>query len=122
MKTLWQVNARDSAVSDVILRLVAEQVPFGYTHYEHVDESPGLYCFWVRGTCLYVGMSTNLKKRLHSHCVAENNPILKEHFISYRNEIQLSLAYISVSVDKLCEFERQVISKLRPIANRRGNK
>lgn len=107
-------------VSDVSARLSSGMVPFGYTHYESVDESPGLYCFWVRGACLYVGMSTNLKKRLQSHCMAESNTILKQHFDVYKNEIDLSIVYVDGTVEQLCELERQAISKLHPIANRQG--
>lgn len=108
-------------MSDIASKLASDLVQLGYTYYEHVDESPGLYCFWIRGTCLYVGMSTNLKRRLQQHCSAEDNPILKDHFRSYSNEIKLSLVYRNASVDELRRLELQAISKLRPIANRSGN-
>ena len=120
-RTSWRANVRASAVSNISSELANSLVPFGYNSYEYVDESPGLYCFWVRGTCLYVGMSTNLKRRLQQHCMTEDNPILKDHFRSYSNEIKLSFVYRDVLVDELRRYESQAISKLRPIANRSGN-
>ena len=105
---------------DIASRLAKDPVPFGYRSYEHVAETPGLYCFWIRRACLYVGMSTNLKRRLQQHCTAEDNPILKDHFRVYSSEVRLSLAYRNVPVDELRKLESQAISKLHPIANRSG--
>ena len=118
MKILWQVNVRVFAVSDLLSELSRCHLSFGYRSYEQVDESPGIYCFWVRGKCLYVGMSTNLKRRLEQHCNSESNPILKNHFEAYRNEISLSFAYKNVSESELFKIESHTISILHPIANR----
>ena len=107
-------------MSDIASKLAKDPVPFGYRSYERVDEMPGLYCFWIRGACLYVGMSTNLKRRLQQHCTAEDNPILKDHFRVYSSEVRLSFACRDVPVDDLRRLESQAISKLRPIANRSG--
>lgn len=108
-------------MSDICSELASDLVPFGYNTHEYVNESPGLYCFWVRGACLYVGMSSNLKRRLQQHCTAEDNPILNDHFSSYNSEIRLSLVYRNVPADELRRLESRVISELRPIANRSGN-
>lgn len=108
-------------VSDIVSILTKDSVPFGYSSHESVNESPGLYCFWLRNACLYVGMSTNLKRRLIQHCTMEDNPILKSHFHTYANEISLSLAYKNVAEKDLRSLESRAISKLRPLANRQGN-
>lgn len=120
MMISWPANVRESAVSDIVGKLSRDHMPFGYNSYEHIEDSPGLYSFWVRGTCLYVGMSTSLKRRLEEHCRAESNPILKEYFEAYKNEIMLSMAYKCMPDDKLLKLESRAISALVPIANRTG--
>ena len=100
--------------------LTRDRVPFGYASYERVAETPGLYCFWIRGACLYVGMSGNLKRRLQQHCTAEDNPILRDHFRVYSGEVEISIVYRDVSADELRKIESRAISKLHPIANRSG--
>ena len=107
-------------MSDVVSRLSDCPIPFGRMSYEHVDESPGLYCFWVRGTCLYVGMSTNLKRRLKEHCEAEDNERLSEYFEAYGAEIDAVIVYRDAPEARLRELESDAIKKLRPLANRRG--
>lgn len=118
MKISWQASARAFAVSDIVSKLSKCTIQFGYRSYEQVDESSGIYCFWVRGVCLYIGMSTNLKQRLEQHCKSEVNPILKNYFETYENEISLSLAYENVSENELFRIESHAISAMHPIANR----
>ncbi len=120
MRTLWQASARVSAVSDPISGLTGGQVPFGYMSYEGIDESPGLYCFWLRGRCLYIGMSMNLRRRLGEHCTAEDNLLLRHYFETYRNEIMLSFSYHDVSERRLRAMESDAISEMRPLTNNAG--
>ena len=108
-------------MSDIVSELSRNSVPLGYNSPEQVDETPGLYCFWVRGKCLYAGMSINLRRRLRQHCTVEDNPILKDHFEAYGDEIRLSLVYKNASESTLRMLESYAILKLHPIANRDGN-
>lgn len=114
-------------VSDIIVsiisRLTDPKLPFGHLFYERVDEESGLYCFWLRGRCLYVGISTNLRRRLREHCEAENNPILAKHFRVYPGEIMAVIAYEhGASEPHLRRLESYAISNMKPIANRAGNR
>ena len=119
--TLWKVSVRDSVVSDIVERLSTKNMGFGYMAYANVDEMGGLYSFWVRDTCLYVGESTNLKRRLKEHCEFEENPILKENFDAYSDEIMMVIAYEeNAGVDELKKLESEAIKKMHPIANRQG--
>ena len=108
-------------MSDVVLRLSDHPTPFGSMSYEGIDESPGLYCFWVRGVCLYVGKSMSLKRRLREHCEAEDNPVIRENFEAYGTEIKVVVAYYEgISEERLCELESEAIRRMRPLANRQG--
>ena len=107
-------------MSDIVSELSKGVVSFGYNSPDQVDAASGLYCFWVRGKCLYVGMSANLQRRLRQHCTIEDNPTLKNYFNVYRNEINMSLAYKNTSESELRTLESYAISQLHPIANRIG--
>ena len=108
-------------MSDVVSRLSDHPTQFGSMFYESVDESPGLYSFWVRGVCLYVGKSMNLKRRLREHCEAEDNMLIRENFEVYGTEIKVVIAhYEGISEKYLYELESEAIRRMKPLANRQG--
>ena len=80
-------------MSETARRLEAGPVPFGRGSHKVVDPLPGLYAFWVRGACLYVGMTANLERRILEHETAEDNPALGRYFGAYPGEIKVSIAY-----------------------------
>lgn len=120
MTALWQVNVRDSVVFDIMSRLVSEKKSFAYDFHNQITNSRGLYCFWLRDSCLYVGMSEDLQRRIAEHSHAEDNPLLIKYFKAYSNEIKISFIYLDFSTDKLKHIESKVILELRPMANRKG--
>ena len=96
-------------------------VGFGRQFHENVDEVQGLYAFWVRGACLYVGMSMNLKSRMQQHCEMETNPKIIENYDAYGGEIDVSLLYLEgYCEEQLRILESEAIRKFNPIANRQG--
>ena len=111
------MNVRDSAVSDMPSRLEANLVPFGHGCHATVDPVPGLYAFWLRGTCLYVGMTKNLERRISEHEAAEDNATLEYYFSKFGGEIKMSIAYVTTSIHFLRELESESIAALRPITN-----
>ncbi len=117
MMILWQTNARDCAVYD-ISSLISRQVLCDFMFCNQIRRSPGLYSFWLRGRCLYVGMSDDLQRRILQHTHNETNPELAKYFDVYKNEIKISLAYLSCTKAELLNRERYAIDQLRPIANR----
>ena len=94
--------------------------PFHYAYHNHVSPQPGLYCFWLRTRCLYVGMSEDLQRRMAQHCTAEDNPKLARHFQTYSEEIRVSITYLDMPASRLRHIESRIISTLKPICNRRG--
>ena len=108
-------------VSDIVKRLSKDLTNFGQMVYENVDDVAGLYCFWVRGKCLYVGKSMSLKTRLKQHCEFQTNPILVEYFDVYSTEIKMALVFEPGMNDaELYKLESEAIKKMSPIANRQG--
>ena len=112
-----------TTISTIISRLTNPKSPFGHLFYEHVDEESGLYCFWLRGVCLYIGESDNLRRRLKEHCESEDNPILVEYFKTYSGEIMVAVTYEhGASKPYLRRLESYAVTKMKPIANRTGVK
>ena len=98
-------------------RLETGLVPFGHGSHAVVDPAPGLYAFWLRGTCLYIGMTENLERRMAEHESAEANPSLRHYFTKFPGEIEMSIAYIDADVGRLRTMESETIAQLRPLAN-----
>ena len=120
MMILWQANARDSVASNIISQLRLHKSSFDYNFPSHVNNSSGLYCFWLRTSCLYVGMSEDLQRRISQHIHAEDNPQLATYFRSYPNEIKISFVYLNVSASELRRIELELIQEFNPETNRQG--
>ena len=103
-------------MSEIASRLRRGLEPFGYGR-QTAPASPGLYSFWLRGTCLYVGQSADLQRRIREHSVAEANDRLAAFFRAYAGEIEISTARTDGS---LLELEAEAIRELRPLANATG--
>lgn len=104
-------------MSDIADKLKRGLVPFGHDHHEVVPAMPGLYSFWLRGRCLYVGMSDELQRRIQDHELREANPDLARHFRTYRSEIRISVVPHS---GDLRQLESDAIRELRPVTNATG--
>lgn len=107
-------------MSDIGLSLQSGLMPFGYGSHETVDESPGLYSFWARCTCLYVGMSENLRRRIKEHETAEANAELAKYFADFEDEIEFSVAYADETSAVLRKLELEAVTMLQPLTNRQG--
>ena len=78
----------------------------------------GLYAFWLGRRCLYVGMSKDIRRRLHEHRVQEHNAKLKRYFIAFTLDIDASLVNLGdLSENEIRRLEQAAIHKLRPAAN-----
>lgn len=104
-------------MSDVVWALRTGQRPFDYLFYNQVRGAGGLYGFWLRSTCLYVGMSENLRRRIAEHCKNEANVDLKTYVSSCPGEIMISIVYVDASADQLRRLESAAIRELRPVTN-----
>ena len=104
-------------MSDMTQRLGSNLVPFGHGCHEVVDSIPGLYAFWLRGTCLYVGMTENMARRISEHETAEINPFLSQYFCKFPGEIEMAIAYVNTDARCLKDLESECIARLRPLTN-----
>ena len=120
MMTLWLVNVRDSVVFEIVSQLMLKKIPFDYDFHNHLNNSSGLYCFWLRNSCLYVGMSEDLKRRIAQHSHKEDNPELIKYFRTCPDEIKISIVYLNLTTNKLRDIESRAILELHPVANRQG--
>lgn len=100
-----------------IADLRSPRAPFGSGSHERISASPGLYAFWLRDTCLYVGMSEDLRRRIYQHENFEDNPELDRHFQAYPHEIEISVAYKDAASVVLRRLEQEAIRELNPLAN-----
>ena len=124
MMRLWQVNARVFVVSknmsEITTSLRSKTSPFEYNFHNSVHNSSGLYSFWLRGKCIYVGMSMNLQKRIEQHSHDETNVKLKKYFEIYPNEIRISFVYLPYTEARIRNIESIIISSFYPDANTQG--
>ncbi len=107
-------------MSEILGRLRSDLAPFGHACHEGIDAAAGLYSFWLRGCCLYVGMSEDLRRRVLEHETAESNARLAGYFKTYPREIKISAVRVEGTPRDLRRLESAAICKLRPVANRRG--
>ena len=101
-------------MSDVTDRLKLGLAPFGYDYYETVPAEPGLYSFWLRGRCLYVGMSDNLQRRIREHESNETNLDLARYFEEFHDQIKISVVPTRGDLRRL---ESDAIKDLHPVTN-----
>ena len=107
-------------MSVIMSELESGARPFDYNFHSNVGNHAGLYSFWLRGRCIYVGMSMDLQKRIAQHSRDEANPKLREYFEGYPKEIEISFVYLDRSEDEIRSMESQIISGVRPLANVAG--
>lgn len=108
-------------MSSVAGLLSSNLAPFGHGCHKVVDPGPGLYAMWLRGQCLYVGMSEYLRRRISQHETAEDNQDLADYYRQFPGEIQVSVVHVDAGAARLRQLESEVINKLRPAANSRGS-
>lgn len=109
-------------MSSVAGLLSSNLAPFGQGFHEVVDQGPGLYAMWLRGQCLYVGMSEDLRRRIFEHETSEDNQDLVKHYSCFPGEILISVVYLDAEAARLRQLESNAIVKLRPVANIRGSR
>ena len=82
-------------------------------------DAQGLYAFWLGACCLYVGMSTKLRRRMHQHRVQEHNSDLDRYFKAFWADIEVSFVPLAgKSESELRAVERDAIRWLRPRTNK----
>lgn len=106
--------------TEIISELESKTKSFDYNFHSNVHSHAGLYSFWLRGKCIYVGMSMNLQRRIEQHSHDETNLKLKTYFETYPYEIKISFVYLTYTESKIKLIESKIISELYPDANTLG--
>ena len=92
------------------LSVIESQIPAGVS---------GIYAFWYRGYCVYVGKTEkqSLRARLVKHWENSHNSGLNSWIRAKRAELKVSCLPVA---DKgtIASFERYYIKRLQPLTNR----
>lgn len=106
-------------MSNLTSYLTTNFMPFGHGCHNVIDSGPGLYAIWLRGQCLYVGMSEDLRRRISQHESSEDNQDLADYYHRFPSEMKIAVVPVDVGTDQLRRLESEAIEKLRPIVNKR---
>lgn len=96
-----------------------------FLNYKNIERVPdsifGVYSFWSKSICIYVGKAKNqpIKKRLEQHYMNCHNENLRlwlasSHKIEFRYKSMTSIDLIDVT-------ERKIIKDLAPLTNKTHN-
>ena len=104
---------------DNIAKHLEKRAKFDYNYHNRIDaDASGLYSFWLRGCCLYVGKSTTLRNRIKSHRYDETNDELGEYMRAFSNEIEVSYINLTNNDPVLKQLEEATIRTMRPLTNK----
>lgn len=87
--------------------------------YDLAPSDRGLYCFWHRFRCLYVGRSKNLRERMAEHMRGDGDPGLAGYVREHEGEITVSCSRLGCSDWFIRIAEIFAILKLKPKFNDR---
>lgn len=91
------------------------RLPFTYQNIESVPRDPGIYTFWFKQRCLYVGRSKDLHGRLTQHWRGSHNRTLRLWIDGYRPDLLFD--YRLTPQIRLPAVEESLIQRLHPEAN-----
>ena len=97
-----------------------QTIPFRLSSFELFSpDDHGLYSFWFRKTCIYVGKAedSSIKKRLTDHWTRTHNDYLRYWIDAKGPKLRIKTKIINNKKD-IEIFERFYIRKFRPLANK----
>lgn len=83
------------------------------------SDKHGVYSFWYRRRCIYVGMAPvqPIRRRLEQHWAGSHNALLKQ-WIDSKGE-KLCVEYVVVpDIGLIAEIEQRLIKLYQPLANK----
>ena len=103
-------------------KMLSDTRPFTYNYHNTVGEEVcGLYSFWLRGCCLYVGQSMDIRRRLWEHRTNETKPDLAKYMSAFSEDIEVSHIELENITEKVLEdIEARVIRHMGPKTNRQN--
>ena len=107
---------------DSLVKVLSNVRPFDYNYHNRVgDGAGGLYSFWLRGCCLYVGLSMDIRRRLWQHRTNETNQELDRYMRAFSKEIEVSHVILEGITGRVLEdIEAKVIRSMNPKTNRQN--
>lgn len=86
---------------------------------KHVPEKAGIYGFWYRGYCVYVGKTErqSLRKRLFDHWDGTHNHELQLWIEAKRDNLLVAFLEIE-NISQIGNYERYYIRVLQPLTNK----
>jgi len=97
-----------------------KRIPFRWSAVDkHVPEQIGIYGFWFRGYCIYIGKTEkqSLKKRLSDHWNGSHNETLNLWIAAKRDELKISFIEIK-NQNEMSVYERYFIRHYQPLTNK----
>jgi len=90
--------------------------PFSRANIEHiVPTGPGIYIFWSKKFCIYVGQSISLRNRLLQHWSSCHNRDLKIWIAATGKE--LCINFYDIPIENLTDTEQRYMDRLQPHLN-----
>lgn len=82
------------------------------------DDHGGVYGFWFRRYCVYIGMTVrqSLRKRLSDHWVCSHNKFLRDWIKAKGENLQVSFRPLQSALE-ITELEKKYIRRYQPLAN-----
>jgi excinuclease UvrABC nuclease subunit len=111
------VTIKEKLSDQVVLR-IDDSVQWKFGQAFLVPDEPGVYLFHdLRGT-VYVGRTSNLRRRFNEHFWRTSNPLLAMALA--RPVGNLYFSWCIVGIDEQAEVESELIKYFQPICNRQG--
>jgi excinuclease UvrABC nuclease subunit len=95
-------------------------IPFRLAAFEALPfDKHGLYSFWYKRTCIYVGKAENssIRKRLTEHWTKTHNDYLADWINAKGPDLRIKVKVIETRAE-IEIFERFFIRKFKPLANK----
>lgn len=105
-----------------MVKMLSYTRPFTYNYHNMVETGVcGLYSFWLRGCCLYVGRSMDIRRRLWEHRTNETNLDLARYMSAFSGDIEVSHIELENITERVLEdIEARVIRYMDPRTNRQN--
>jgi len=87
---------------------------------ETLPEESGIYIFYLKNCCIYIGRSKNLKQRISTHLHTDKYSIIHTIFRYSKNDT-FKVKFALVRKNLILKTERYCINKMKPVFNTAHN-
>lgn len=91
--------------------------PFSLRAIDRLDpDAAGVYGFWFRRECIYIGLASNLRSRLLQHWAGSHNDGLKDWMRAKKADLHFNYK-VAGPADDIKQMERFFIQRFSPRTN-----